>query len=130
MDAITERKGWEAIAAKIWGLQIDESAILDCTISQAYRAVEYQRVRNPDCRRRFRFKAIGDTVRVTRREDQPHYNLDDWAVGETRSFLGQNTDRWRLMRKLNGDFHASKRGAPLFETAIYGRNYFSIVRVK
>lgn len=130
MDATTKHKGWEANAAQIWGLEIDESTTLDCTISQAYRAVEYQRIRNPDCRRRFRFKSVGDAVRVTRREDQPEYNLDDWGVGETRSFIGQNTDRWRLMRRLNADFHASKRNAMLFETAVYGRNYFSITRVK
>lgn len=130
MGATTERKGWEAIAAEVWGLEIDESTMLNCTISQAYRAVEYQRIRNPDCRRRFRFRPVSDGVRVTRREDRPVYNLDDWALGETRSFIGQNMDRWQLIKKLNADFHAGKRNAMLFETAVYGVNYFCLARVK
>jgi hypothetical protein len=121
---------WQMIADRIWALSVDESTLVECSLEQAYRAVEYQRTRNPDCQRRFRFKAVDDGVRVTRREDRPVYNLDDWALGETRSFVGHNMDRWQLLKKLNADFRAGKRNAMCFETAVYGVNHFCLARVK
>jgi hypothetical protein len=130
MAARSERAGWQSIADQIWRLGVDESVLIECTLDQAYKAVEYQRLKEPESVKRFRFHRVGHRVRVTRWVDRHDYDTDNWQPGTTRQFGGQNSDRWRLLRSLNASFVGGKLNTAFYETVEYNSTSFVILRVQ
>lgn len=121
---------WQMIADKIWALSVDESTLVECSLEQAYRAVEYQRLKQPGCSKRFRFRQVGPRVRVTRWADRLDYDTDNWPVFGFKKFAGQNSDRWRLLKKLNAEYQSGNKQAALYDVVDYTRTHFVLQRLK